>query len=278
MNPTRALGILAASLALALGGCGAPGPARSASDRAVPAGEQHVAIATPDGTADALLFTPANGRPAPAVILWADVGGIRPAIGEIGRKLAGEGYVVLAPNAFYRSVKLDGTTVSDVDTRTRFTEWRGAATKEAIGRDARAYSAFLDGLAQVDHAAKAGTIGYDAGASYAFFTAQALPDRIAAVAIFHPAGTATARDNSPHLFVGESKAAYYVALAADDDKREPEDKGQYRDEFAKAGLTGTVTVLSGNHGFALPDSPAHDAASDSESWAAALALLKPALR
>jgi carboxymethylenebutenolidase len=277
MNFARALGFLAAPLALALGGCDATGPARSASAAAASADERHVTIATPDGTADALLFTPAGTRPAPAVILWADVGGLRPAIGQIGRKLAAEGYVVLAPNAFYRSVKLDGTTVSDVDGRTRFTEWRGATTKAAISRDARAYLTFLDGLKQVNHAAKAGTVGYDAGAAYAFFTAQALPERVAAVAIFHPTGTATARDNSPHLFVKESRAAYYVALSADDDKREPEDKAQYRDEFAKAGLTGTVVVLAGNHGFALPDNPAYDAAVDAQSWAAALALLKSAL-
>jgi carboxymethylenebutenolidase len=237
-----------------------------------------VTITTPDGVADALLFAPLGSAPAPAVILWTDVGGLRPAIGEIGSRLAAEGYVVLAPNAFYRSVKLDGTSVSDVDARTRFTEWRGKATKEAISRDAKAYAAFLDGLSQVDHAAKVGTLGYDAGASYAFFTAQALPDRVAAVAIFHPAGTATARDNSPHLFVKESRAAYYVALASDDDQREPEDKGQYREEFAKAGLTATVVVLGGKHGFALPDNAAHDAASDAESWRAALALLKSALR
>jgi len=122
MNVMRTLGLLAAPLALTLGGCGGTGAVHPASGAAVAAGEQHVTITTPDGTADALLFTPAGGRPAPAVILWADVGGLRPAIGEIGRKLAGEGYVVLAPNAFYRSVRPDGTTVSDVDTRTPLTE------------------------------------------------------------------------------------------------------------------------------------------------------------
>jgi carboxymethylenebutenolidase len=278
MGVTRFLGLAIGPAALARAGCAVSAPLGPTTQAAGAVSQRHVAITTPDGTADALLFTPPGAAPAPAVILWADVGGLRPAIGEIGRKLAGEGYVVLAPNAFYRSVKLDGSSVSDVDARTRFTEWRGKATKDAIGRDAKAYSAFLDGLPQVDHGAKAGTLGYDAGASYAFYTAQALPNRIAAVAVFHPAGTATARPNSPHLFVKESRAAYYVALAADDDQREPEDKGQFRDEFAKAGLTATVVVLGGKHGFALPDNAAHDAASDAESWRAALALLKTALR
>jgi carboxymethylenebutenolidase len=278
MSIRRILGLAATAGALVLAGCANVPPAASASGRAATAGERRVTIATPDGAADALLFTPASPRPAPAVILWADVGGLRPAIAGMGRKLAAEGYVVLAPNAFYRSVKLDGATVSDADARTRFTVWRAAATKDAIGRDAKAYATFLDGLGEVDHAAKMGALGYDAGASYAFFTAQALPDRVAAVAIFHPAGTATDRANSPHLFVGESKAAYYVALAADDDQREPGDKNQYREEFTKAGLSATVVVLAGKHGFALPDNAAYDAAVDAESHAAALALLKSALR
>lgn len=272
--------VLGSALAvLALGGCAYPpdhGGVQTGA--AMAASEQHVTVTTPDGTADALLFIPGSGTPAPAVILWSDIGGLRPAVADLGRKLAAEGFVVLAPNEFYRSVTLDGTTVSDVEPGERFTEWRGPATKDAIGRDASAYMAFLDGLPQVDTAKKAGTLGYDIGSAYAFFAAQALPGRIGAVAIFHPTGTATTRDNSPHLFVGQSRAAYYVAIAADDDKREPEDKGQYREEFDKAGLTGTVAVLSGNHGFALPDNAAYDAASDGQAWSAAMALFGSTLR
>ncbi len=278
MKLTHLLVLSLAPLALALDSCAPSGPVSAVSTAAPAITEKHVTVATPDGTTDALLFTPGSPTPAPAVILWADIGGLRPAIADLGRRLAGEGYVVLAPNAFYRTVKLDGTIVSEVDPRTRFTEWRGPATKEAIARDARAYVAFLDGLPQVDRSAKAAAIGYDIGAAYAFYTAQALPDRIGAVAAFHPSGTATARDNSPHLFVGESKAAYYVALSADDDQREPEDKNQFRDEFATAGLSATVVVLSGNHGFALPDNPAHDAVSVAESSLAALSLLQSSAR
>jgi carboxymethylenebutenolidase len=271
---THLLALPLAPLALALGSCAPTGPVAAASAAARAVTEEHVTIATPDGAADALLFAPSRQAPAPAVILWADIGGLRPAIAGLGRKLAGEGYVVLAPNAFYRTVELDGTTVSEVDPRTRLTEWRGPATKEAIARDARAYVAFLDALPKVDRSAKAAAIGYDIGAAYAFYTAQALPDRIGAVAAFHPAGTATARDNSPHLFVGESAAAYYVALSADDDQREPEDKSQFREEFAKAGRPATVVVLSGNHGFALSDNAAYDASSEAESWSATMSLLR----
>ena len=209
------LGLLPAALALAV--ALPPAPLQAASHEAAAAvGERHVTVTTPDGVADALLFTPPGKSARPAVILWADIGGLRPAISEVGRKLAAAGYVVLAPNAFYRTVKLDGTAVSDVPIRTRFGDWRKPTTKETIGRDAQAYAAFLDGLPQVNRKAKMGVVGFDVGSAYAFDAAQALPDRIAAVAVFYPMGTATPHDDSPHLFVRESKAAYYVAIAADD--------------------------------------------------------------
>lgn len=270
----RLAGICLVLMALAAAAC-ASVPA-GGKDQTV--AERHVAIKTSAGTADALLFVPPGGKPAPAVLLWADIGGLRPAIAEIGRKLAGEGYVVLAPNAFYRSVRLDGSATSDAAPAIRMSEWRGAATDDAIAEDSRAYAAFLDGLPEVDRKARLGTAGYDVGSAYAFIAARSVPARIGAVAVFHPTATATTRANSPHLFVGQSRAAYYVALAGNDDQREPEDKGQYREEFAKAGLAGTVEVLAGNHGFALPDSPAHDDVSDRLSWARMSALFAGQLR
>jgi carboxymethylenebutenolidase len=260
-------GICAAALALTVSACATP----QAQQWAV--GEQQVSISTPDGNAEALLFTPADGD-GPGVVLWADIGGLRPAIADLGRKLAGEGFVVLAPNAFYRTVRLDGTTVSEVDGRTRFTEWRGAATDDAIASDSRAYAAFLDARPEVDKSARIGAVGYDVGSAYSFIMARTVPDRVGMVAIVHPTATATTRDTSPHLFVGQSRASYYVALAADDDTREPEDKDQYRGEFAEAGITATVEVLSGNHGFALPDNDNYQAASADRSWAQMLSLLR----
>ena len=260
-------GICATALALAVSAC-----ATSQAQQGAISQEQ-VSISTPDGNAEALLFTPGDGE-GPGVVLWADIGGLRPAIADLGRKLAGEGFVVLAPNAFYRTVRLDGTTVSEVDGRTRFTEWRGAATDDAIVSDSRAYAAFLDARAEVDKSAPIGAVGYDVGSAYSFIMARTVPDRVGAVVAIHPTATATTRDNSPHLFVGQSRAAYYVALATDDDTREPEDKGQYRDEFAKAAISATVEVLSGNHGFVLPDSENYDPASADRSWAQMLSLLQ----
>jgi len=248
------------------------------------AGERHVTVATADGNADALLFLPAGGDPHPAIILWPDLTGLRPAIGDIGRKLAAEGYVVLAPNQFYRSVALDGSISAAQpvlpfgEVMQRGAPWRAAASDEAIVADTRAYTAFLDGLPQVDRKAGIGTLGVDIGGAHAFIAARSLPDRIKAVAAIHPLAVATSRDTSPHLHVDRSKAAYLVTIARPDDEREPGDKDDLRSAFANAGLEATVEVVPAGHGYMIADDPAHDAAAADAAFVQANTLFGQALR
>src|SRR6476469_9185369 len=67
--------------------------------------EKDVTVKPADGSCDALLFQPAVGGSWPAVLIWPDIMGLRPAFRDMGRRLAGQGYVVLVPNPFYRSAK-----------------------------------------------------------------------------------------------------------------------------------------------------------------------------
>src|SRR6185369_1026633 len=66
--------------------------------------ETDVTIKTEDGTCDAAFIHPATGAHA-AVIIWPDAFGLRPAMREMARRLASDGYSVLVPNPFYRVVK-----------------------------------------------------------------------------------------------------------------------------------------------------------------------------
>jgi len=230
-----------------------------------PVTSRTVSISTASGTASALLYHPEGEGRWPAILVWTDASGLRPAYDAIGRKIAADGYVVLVPNAYYRSIDLDGRSdppaASPEQTRERSTQWRAATTEEAVMADARAFVAFLDAQPQVDTGRKVGTVGFDYGSANAFHAARALPDRIGAVAALYPSGTATPRPNSPHLFVGQSRAAYYVALARNDNEREPGDKEDYRKAFTDAGLTGMVEVLPADHGFAITGERAFDSAA-----------------
>lgn len=273
----RALAAAVLSLAALLGACatvddGAPAVAAQPSVRPV-------GIAAAHGQAGALLVTPPGSGPWPGVILYPDASGLRPAFGDLAVQIAQGGYVVLVPNQFYRSVALDGTAVTAApplpaaQAMQRGMGWRQLATDDAVLADARAFAAFLDAQPAVNVRAPLATMGTDVGAAHAFIAARALPGRVAAVAVASPSAIATTRDTSPHLFVGQTRAAYLVEIAGPDDVREPEDKGDLVRAFTSAGLAGQVGVVPAAHGYLTSDAAARDA-----FLAAALALLDDQLK
>ena len=50
--------------------------------------EKDVEVKTADGTCDAVLFHPAGKGTWPAVLIWPDIMGLRPAFRDMGRRLA----------------------------------------------------------------------------------------------------------------------------------------------------------------------------------------------
>src|SRR6202790_4575291 len=89
------------ALSMAAGLVAAAGSALAAAQPVV---ETDVTIKTPDGTCDAAFIHPSTGS-HPGVLIWPDAFGLRPAMRDIGKRLAAEGYSVLVPNPFYRVAK-----------------------------------------------------------------------------------------------------------------------------------------------------------------------------
>src|SRR5438045_8358859 len=71
---------------------------------AVAVTESDVTVKTPDGTADCYFVHPSTGT-APAVLVWPDIFGLRPAFRQMAKRLAESGYSVLVVNPFYRMQK-----------------------------------------------------------------------------------------------------------------------------------------------------------------------------
>ena len=147
--------------------------------------EKDVSVKTADGTCDAALFTPSAKGSWPAVLMWPDIMGLRPAFRDMGRRLAAQGYVVLVPNPFYRSAQApvigDNFDFSNPEQRARLMGYRGAMSDDGVDHDAQAYLAFLDAQPQTSKTRKAGVQGYCMGGALSFRTAAAVPGRIAAV-------------------------------------------------------------------------------------------------
>ncbi|MBM3787629.1 MAG: dienelactone hydrolase family protein [Acidobacteria bacterium] len=244
---------------------------------AVTVSESDVSITTPDGTADAYFVHPAAGA-APAVLVWPDIFGLRPAFRQMGKRLAESGYSVLVVNPFYRVKKAPTAEAGSATPIPQLIPLAQALNETTHMADAKAFIAWLDRQTSVAKNKKIGTQGYCMGGSIAFRTAAAVPDRVGAVASFHGGGLATDKPNSPHLQAVKTKAQFLIAIAANDDSRAPNDKVVLKEAFAKANLSAEIEVYTDSaHGWCPPDSRVYNEPNAEKAWGRLLALYGKAL-
>lgn len=243
---------------------------------AVEVTEGDVSIQTPDGECDAFFVAPKSGAHA-AVLVWPDIFGLRPAFRQMGKRLAELGYSVLVVNPFYRTQpaptapKGANTPISEVIPLARSLS---ATTHVA---DAKAFIAWLDSQPQVDKQKKVGTIGYCMGGPIVMRTAAAVPSRVGAGCTFHGGGLVTDKSDSPHLLIPQMKAHFLVAIAENDDKRDPESKSVLKSAFAEAQLPAEIEVYPAGHGWCPPDTRVYDHDQSEKAWSRMLALFDEAL-
>jgi carboxymethylenebutenolidase len=240
-----------------------------------------VEIKTPDGTCDAYLVHPAKGK-HPAVLVWPDIFGLRPAFKEMATRLAESGYSVLVINPFYRAKKAptapEHPDFNDPPTRQALMALAGTLSPETALTDAKAFVTYIDAQPSVDTKRKIGTIGYCMGGPFVFRTAAAFPDRIGAGATFHGGGLVTDKPNSPHLLIPQMKAHYLIAIAENDDKQQPTAKDVLRESFAKAKLPAEIEVYTGAlHGWCPPDSAVYNHDQAEKAWSRMIALFATSL-
>ena len=244
---------------------------------AVAVTESEVTIKTPDGTCDAYFVHPAAGT-APAVLLWPDIFGLRPAMRQMGKRLAESGYSVLVVNPFYRVKKAPTAENGAATPIPTLVPMMQALTETTHMTDAKAFIAWLDQQPSVAKNRKIGTQGYCMGGPIAFRTAAAVPDRVGAVASFHGGGLVTDQPNSPHLQASKTKAQLLIAIASNDDQRAPNDKTVLKDTFAKSGQPAEIEVYANAaHGWCPPDSGVYNEPQAEKAWSRLLALYGKAL-
>ena len=240
-----------------------------------------VEIKTPDGAADAYFVHPAKGK-YPGVLIWPDIFGLRPAFMKMATRLAESGYSVLVVNPFYRTKKAPTAPVhpdfNDPPTRQALMTLAGTLTPDTAVTDAKAFVAFLDSQPSVDKKRKVATTGYCMGGPFVLRTAATVPDRIGAGATFHGGGLVTDKPDSPHLLIPRMKAHYLIAIAENDDQREPQTKNVLRDSFAKNHLPAEIEVYAGTlHGWCPPDASVYNHEQAEKAWSRMLALFSSSL-
>jgi carboxymethylenebutenolidase len=242
--------------------------------------EAEVEVKTPDGTCDAYFVHPVKGT-SPAVLIWPDIFGLRPAFRQMGKRLAESGYAVLVVNPFYRTQHAptapEHPDFEDPATRAALMALMQGLTPEGTVTDAKAFVAWLDSQPAVDKKRKMGTTGYCMGGPLTLRTAAAVPNRIGAGGSFHGGGLVTDKPDSPHLLVPKMKAQYLFCIAENDDQRQPDAKNVLREAFAKANLPAEIAVYPAQHGWCPPDSRVYNAEQAEKAWSRLLVLLNKAL-
>lgn len=233
-----------------------------------------IEITTADGVAEAYLARPDQSGDHPGVLFYIDAFGLRPRIEEMCDRIASWGYVVLAPNVFYR----DGTAADLAPTgdltvpenRERFfaggvMDRVNGYTPDKSDPDTRTW---VDTLLQ--HAsAPIGVTGYCMGARLATRAAGLRPDVVAAAGGFHGGGLVDDGPDSPHLTLADARAELCYLHADQDRSMTPEQIAELGRALEKAGLTHRNEVAEGApHGYTMSDTAAYDAEATERHFAA----------
>lgn len=227
-----------------------------------------IQLATPDGPATVEVARPEGDGPWPAVIVFFDAAGLRPAQTRIAERIAAGGYLVFQPDLFHRSPPLASVlggeptlgalmkVFGDPEQRAKFMAgWYMPAL--AYGNLEKTIGALLDHIAGRDDArGSIGTTGYCMGGNASFRTATIFGSRIAATAAFHPGWLVTDQPESPHLRAQSIKSRLYLGPATGD--LPAENEGKLRAELDAGGVHYEIEHYDAKHGYAVDDSQAYD--------------------
>jgi len=237
-----------------------------------------VDVETADGVANAYLTQPGHDGDHPGVLFLMDAYGLRPRIEEMADRIAQHGYVVLAPNVFYRAGRdpiPELPDLSDPDARASF--WKGLRplfeqlTPDRISSDGGAYLDYLDKLAPGPLA----VTGYCMGGRLGWRIAATHPDGVAALAGFHVGGLVSDEPGSPHRSASELRAELYLGFADQDPSMSAEQIETLREALDQAGVRYRAEVYEGAmHGYTMSDTPAYNEAAAERHFRELFSLLE----
>jgi carboxymethylenebutenolidase len=227
-----------------------------------------IEIPAGDGTAEAYVSRP-EGTPQGGVLFFMDAIGLRPRIAEMTDEIASWGYLVLAPNVFYRDTDVETLRPKGdlriAEERAKFFEtsgimqYMGNLTTERVTADTAEYVATLQELLAQAGASdvKLGTTGYCMGARLSTRAAGQFPGLVVAVGGFHGGRLVTDEPDSPHTTV-TGEAEYVYGHADNDSGLTPEDAAELEKALQSVGATYTAAIY--------PDAPHGYTMSDTSMW------------
>lgn len=242
-------------------------------------------IRAADGPSEAIVATPGEPGPHPGVLVFMDAIGLRPRLQEMCARIASWGYVVMAPNVFYREGRAaDLAPTEDLraeGARERFFAAAmprvGRLSADQAERDIPAYLEALRGREDVADS-PVGVVGYCMGVRLAM-RAGGIDTGVAAVAGFHGGGLVTEDPDSPHRRLATTRAELCFGHADNDRSNPPEAVAELGRTLEEHGLRAVNEVYDGApHGYSMSDTPMYDEQATERSFAAMQELFGRTLR
>lgn len=242
---------------------------------------ERIDLSTNDGVLDVHVFTPETGSgPWPAIVLYMDAFGIRPALAAMAQRLASNGYMVALPNLYYRSPFAPfapDVVATEGPERERFKSMIASINQKMVMDDTRLVIERIDIHPSVRRGAW-GIVGYCMGGGYALSAAGTFPGRVVVAASFHGGSLATDKPDSPHRLAPKMRARVYIGAAEIDASFPPEQQVRLEGALTDAGVRHTMEIYpKTRHGFAVTGHIAYDDGAAALHWRRLLDLLKDTL-
>ncbi len=227
--------------------------------------EFNVDVATADGAMDCFVAHPEGQGPYAPVIVYMDVPGIREELRDFARRIAGEGYLAVLPDLYYREGKVSFDLTKGEEEFKRMFATGSKLSNAMIMRDTAGILEYLDGLDVAGEAT--GTIGYCMSGQFVLSAAGTFPERIRATASLYGTRMVTEKEDSPHTLIPQISGEVYLGFAAHD---------PYVEDFVIGTLTADMDANDVNytlethpeteHGFCFPQRPQYVEAAAESVW------------
>ncbi|MBI2771144.1 MAG: dienelactone hydrolase family protein [Burkholderiales bacterium] len=214
--------------------------------------EKHLDIPTADGAMNSFVVYPDEGGPHPVALFYMDAPGKREELHDMARRLAATGYYVVLPNLYYRRSRDFWLKERNEAGMAEMFGHMRALDNAMVVRDTAALLKFVDAQPEAN-AKRIGAVGYCMSGPFVVCAAHAYPDRIHAIAGFHPANMVTEDPDSPHKLMPGIQCEAYYGCAEIDKWCPPKDVEVMRAALEQNKAPHRLEMYMGvEHGFTFP--------------------------
>jgi carboxymethylenebutenolidase len=214
--------------------------------------EKELDIPTADGAMNTFIVHPDEGGPHPVVLFYMDAHGWRDELRDMARRLASVGYYVVLPNLYYRRSRDFWLKARTPEAMAPMFELMHSLSNPLMVRDTEAMIRFVDAQPEAN-AGRIGATGYCMSGPFVFAAAAAFPQRIQAIAAFHPAQMVTQEEDSPHRITDRIRCETYIACAETDKWAPPETIARLEEAMKDGRMRYRLEWYPGaEHGFVFP--------------------------